>query len=382
MTYHWDFGDGRTATTKNPTFVYQTAGKFNLSLIVDFDGYCKDSLSQTVQVFPQPTAAFSADSTCFGKESRFKNLSTIAEGQIVRYDWTMGDGQTFTDYRLTDKNYRYKEAGNYIVKLRVVSDHNCISETKQTININPLPEISLQTTGNGIICGQQAVDLQAIASPSQSYYRYQWYQADSLLSITEQNTLSITEPGSYRCDVIAGAGCVSHSQALNIKAANVAFEVESPCLGSETRFLNHSVSPGLPVSYQWDFGNQNTANSTEVTHRYKQTGQYTVSLTANFDDICEVREQKNIHVYVQPEIDFKIEHKPNSLNVDLVCSTMTTEDKIASYKWDFGDEQQVTKPYPTPVNHRYQQKGDYTIKLEVETEHKCKALVNKTISID
>jgi gliding motility-associated-like protein len=51
-TYHWDFGDDKTSTEKDPKHVYATAGSYNVKLVVTLSG-CQtaaDSISKAVVI--------------------------------------------------------------------------------------------------------------------------------------------------------------------------------------------------------------------------------------------------------------------------------------------------------------------------------------------
>ncbi|MCB9234252.1 MAG: T9SS type A sorting domain-containing protein [Bacteroidia bacterium] len=48
----WTFGDGGTATSQNPTYTYAAPGTYTVVLIVNTDGHCPDTLSQSITVGP------------------------------------------------------------------------------------------------------------------------------------------------------------------------------------------------------------------------------------------------------------------------------------------------------------------------------------------
>lgn len=55
-TYYWDFGDGNTSTSNNPTHAYSTTGSYVVSLIANkCDSY--DTTTQTINITPVITSA-------------------------------------------------------------------------------------------------------------------------------------------------------------------------------------------------------------------------------------------------------------------------------------------------------------------------------------
>ncbi len=79
-SWEWDFGDGETSTSQNPSHIYMTAGTFSVKLTIS-NSYGADTIVKqdfiTVNSLV-PVAAFSADSTTIyaGDTINFSDLST------------------------------------------------------------------------------------------------------------------------------------------------------------------------------------------------------------------------------------------------------------------------------------------------------------------
>ncbi|MCF6130522.1 PKD domain-containing protein, partial [Flavobacterium sp. AS60] len=55
-TYNWNFGDGYTSTSENPTHIYATAGTYSVTLLLTaVPGGCQNAITQSVTVNPIPT---------------------------------------------------------------------------------------------------------------------------------------------------------------------------------------------------------------------------------------------------------------------------------------------------------------------------------------
>lgn len=90
-SYYWDFGDGNTSTSVNPTHNYATPGTYTVTLVVTKDNYgpngqplccCSDSMQMDVIVDTKP-----------GPEIFW--ISTLCEGDSSKY-WTTATGCNFT----------------------------------------------------------------------------------------------------------------------------------------------------------------------------------------------------------------------------------------------------------------------------------------------
>jgi PKD repeat protein len=127
-TYAWDFGDGNTSATANPSHTYVAAGTYNVSLTVTDDAgdSASDATTASIEaivVNAPPTAdangpysGFVGDTIVFdGSASR------DSDGAIVRYDWDFGDGTTAADAGPAPTHV-YAATGQYTVNLTVIDD--------------------------------------------------------------------------------------------------------------------------------------------------------------------------------------------------------------------------------------------------------------------
>jgi len=112
----WDFGDGATSTTQNPTHVYASDGDFPVDLIVTNAAECFSSATSTIPVNSSPKASFLSNSPQYlGSSIKFTDSSTPA-GTILQWLWGFGDGTTSTTQ---NPSHRYCTPGTYGVSLTV-----------------------------------------------------------------------------------------------------------------------------------------------------------------------------------------------------------------------------------------------------------------------
>ena len=140
-TWRWTFGDGATATTRNASHSYAAAGTYTATLIVNDDGGASDTAATTVNVTapPPPTnqpplAAFTA--SCTGMTCSFTDGSGDADGTVVAWSWTFGDGGTATTRH---PSHTYAAGGTYTVRLTVTDDGGATAATTRTVSVNRPP---------------------------------------------------------------------------------------------------------------------------------------------------------------------------------------------------------------------------------------------------
>jgi PKD repeat protein len=116
ITWYWEFGDGTTATDKNPVHSYTNPGKYTVSLTVT-NGAGSDTKTRTgyitVKGTPPPSADFYGKPTS-GKAPLNVRFTDTSTGSPTSWYWEFGDGTT-----ATDKNpvHKYTSAGKYTVSL-------------------------------------------------------------------------------------------------------------------------------------------------------------------------------------------------------------------------------------------------------------------------
>ena len=134
LTYYWEFGDGETAVTTQPTIthIYAQEGNYTVTLIVN-DGVQNSTPSITYALIndTEPKASFTANVTSgFAPLTvQFNDLSQSYDG-IIAWEWDF-DGDGIVDSNEQNPIYTYDEAGTYTVSLTVYeADGDSDTETK------------------------------------------------------------------------------------------------------------------------------------------------------------------------------------------------------------------------------------------------------------
>ncbi|HYV90630.1 MAG TPA: PKD domain-containing protein [Chitinophagales bacterium] len=116
-SYLWNFGDGTTDTTMNPSKTFDI-GTYTVSLIVTSSNGCKDSMLilDYINVYQSPVAQFSvnppANIPLFLKDALFQ--FTNSSLNAFSYEWNFGDTTLSTE---TNPLHQYTESGNFTVTL-------------------------------------------------------------------------------------------------------------------------------------------------------------------------------------------------------------------------------------------------------------------------
>lgn len=118
---YWNFGDGGNSDESDPSYVFDEAGEFLVTLRV----LGKDGLEyirqQQVRVYETPRALFEFDEDVKPAANQpiyFYNYSRGGD----HYEWDFGDNHSSS---LQDPVHFYQGPGNYHVQLKVWTDHQC-----------------------------------------------------------------------------------------------------------------------------------------------------------------------------------------------------------------------------------------------------------------
>ncbi|WP_395807238.1 PKD domain-containing protein [Daejeonella sp.] len=334
--WFWDFGDSEFSTDQNPTHKYAASGNYTVKLMVEGDTGCQSEVAtQTIKVIALPVVNFSASlPTCESKDITFTDLSTTAEGNIIKWTWDFGDGSTLEEKTSAAPfSHKYVLAGTYNVKLKLVTDKGCESIVfVKSIVINPVPIVNF---GIPEICIRdtfaQFTDSSTIADGSVLSYSWDFGNpvSGSLnSSILKNPTHKYTIAGTYQVTltVTSVSGCVTKiMKSFQVsgavpKADFLVLNNTQLCSNKEVVFRNTStVDFGTIGKIEWffDYGgdlsfkllDENPFPGKEYRIQYPifsapASKQFIVRMLAYSGGVCNDEEIQTITLKSAPEVVF------------------------------------------------------------------------------
>ncbi|HMP93212.1 MAG TPA: PKD domain-containing protein, partial [Phnomibacter sp.] len=150
-----------TSNMPRPSFTYTDTGTYTVKLVVNRYGFCPDSATMQLRVYPGLQAAFNVSGVCVQQSYQFTDQSSSPNGTITRWRWNFGDGSTLADTSLLrNPSYQYPQAGPYNATLWVENIHGCRdSITNQVVvRAEPLLNLAFRDT---LICRTDTLQLMA-----------------------------------------------------------------------------------------------------------------------------------------------------------------------------------------------------------------------------
>ena len=128
----WTFPEEDTTSVWQPMYLFPDTGSYSVSLMVTSDQGCKNSATQTVNVYPYPHAAFSF-SPEYGIPPLDVTFVNESEG-AVSYYWNFGD-DVFSV--LPNPVHTYTQTNVYTVNLTATNIYSCNDTAWGTVYVIP-----------------------------------------------------------------------------------------------------------------------------------------------------------------------------------------------------------------------------------------------------
>ncbi|MDP1621455.1 MAG: PKD domain-containing protein [Bacteroidales bacterium] len=200
--WNWTFGAKPTDTSrvKNPSHIYDTAGIYNVKLIVKNKFGCKDSLTKPTRIYGLPVAKYDNSVACIGDPTFFTDKSVKSDTTFGFWRWFFGDPTTMKDTsNLKNPSYRYPIAGDFSIRMIVRDHYNCIDTVDSTVKVNITP-VSAFTVVNGYNGKQGQVKINNVSTGANSY---SWSFGNGKFSTEENPVALFTEDGTYSIRLIS-----------------------------------------------------------------------------------------------------------------------------------------------------------------------------------
>lgn len=379
--YQWEMGDGSNLTGKNINYAYKAPGVFTVRLTVidDSDSPCNTGVDEIeVRVNAAPVAVSSQPKmSATGETINFSATKSYdPDGEIVRYSWDFGDGNTSEG---AEVNHQYSNPGTFEVKL-VISDNsnvlNSVDSTFVPIIINAPPEAEAGEDKLVAVDELFVINGEGSSDKDGRIIRYDWDMGDGTMKTGYSVAHSYQAPGKYKVKLKVKDDSNTKGNedddfitvTVNARPTAVAGKDFYITYGRVEFDGSGSNDPdGSIIAYDWDFGDGSTGTGVNPAHIYRNPGEYNVRLRVT--DNTPV--QNNFH---EDFIAVKINRVPLAdagpdeisapgieVNFD-GSNSFDTDGKIVRYEWTYGDG---NSSEGVKVAHVYSKPGIYSARLKV-----------------
>lgn len=382
-SYFWDFGNGNTSTSQNPSAIFITPGTYDIKLVVRDGAGNSDSVTRQkfIQVFNGPTsgASTSKRTACVGQSINFNDNSTKGDGNITSWKWDFGDGNIDNSQ---NPSHSYASAGTYSIRLITKDANGC--EHSVTLNnhivVNAAPSSDFSISAP---FGCKAPHQTSFTATNTAGTTYNWNFGDGKGGTGKNPSHSYNSLGSYdvTLEVIDNLGCKSQTTKKVIIADLVPSIFTSSkivCIDQYINFVGSCSPPLLNAIYDWDLGDSRKVRGSAFSHKYSSEGTYTITLkvsagscsgTKVFNDLIKVRKPPEINLTVSDTV---------------LCDRskyITFSDQSSNIKkreWNFSNGEKSLFQSP---RIQFKTGGTYNYTIDVEDNYGCENSKNGSVKI-
>jgi len=373
-TWDWNFGDGGTDNSQNPSHTFTTAGTYNVRLITITDEGCTDTVTVPVTVHPLPVASFTATDECLNVATVFTDASTVSSGTIVTWDWDFGDSNTSAVQSPTNT---YSTDGTYTITLNVVSDMGCNNTIPftATATVYPLPVADFTVSSLCPNVQGNFTNQSSVSSGSVTSWTYDFGDG-SATSNLQNPAHTYTTSNSYNVNLLVTTnnGCTHDTtQAVFVNPTPVAeFSATDVCVTAPNVFtdLSSVAMPSAITDWAWDILNNGTIEYTtqNASHVFPIDGTYNVLLSVISTGGCTDDTLIQVTVFPGAVADFTATDECLNVPNAFTDQSSVTSGSITDWAWNFGDG--GTSILQSPA-HTYTTDGTHTVTLTVTSDNGC-----------
>lgn len=340
-SWHWDFGDGDTSISRNPSHTFSEIGLYNICLTTS--GFCGEDI-HCEEIFvncaaPDVFFDFSIDQlTVSFEDNTLRNPTS--------WLWTFGDDSTSVEQNPV---HTYAEDGTYTVCLE--ASNNCnTTQLCQEVNLTCVNDLVAEF-------GSEVEELMVSFSDSSSGVidTWEWSFGDGNNSTLQSPSHTYSNPGDYTVCLTTQGGCGTDveckSITVNCPPINMGISFEE-----EELSVDFMATVSIEVSeWIWDFGDETTSTESNPTHVYDMPGAYEVCVTAKTNCGDQVHCITIEAACTPPGTGFSFQ--ANELVVFFTDFSTNSPD---SWRWTFGDNTASIQQNPT---HTFEAPGEYEVCL-------------------
>jgi gliding motility-associated-like protein len=373
--WKWNFGDGTIVDkTDNSSVehIYNSAGYYTVTLYIKDASGCQDSSFMQIKIRELVADYTATEQVCYGFPITFNNTS---KGEFISANWDFGDSSAIVNQLSPSGTYNYSDTGFYTLKLIIEDSAGCRDTLERVDYVHVSQPIALIEVQDSIsFCPPFDVNFR---NSSSFFTKSEWRIGNETSTETDHRKL-FTQPGTFdvKLTVASPDGkCTSNTEKTIILYSPDDAKLEyDPVQACVPGIVNLNAFDNLAsANFFWDLGDGTIVDTSvnQISHTYTNLGSFTPKILLTESSGCVITLSGTEPIKIKGAFaKFEVnEHfYCDSGFVQVLDSTISFNDPIIKYSWDFGDG---TISNDTAPRHYYNTSGIYPILLTVETEAGC-----------
>jgi gliding motility-associated-like protein len=290
-SFLWNFGSNANITTlaaQNANNIsFSEDSLIEISLVVEQFG-CTDTVKKSIEIFPQPIAEIGdVNKYCVGLQIDFENLTENSAG--TTFHWDFGVPNILSDTSdLYNPSYTFPDTANYTIELTVTSANGCVGSDTEVFLVYPLLLPGVYPFNDSSYVNQ-CVDVNYFnffasgAYSDSTDFLWEFGSNANPVSSTDKNPQGVTfnTAGNIPITITVQENGCSKSlsdtvRIYNRPTINYSLNVNK-CAPFSVQF-NNACTAETPISFYWNFGDNNFSEVANPLHDYINAGIYSTSL--------------------------------------------------------------------------------------------------------
>jgi hypothetical protein len=343
----WSISEGSNFSGSSGTFALDTAGTFNVTLLVETEEGCSSSATFPLTVHPKPILSFTTQNYCPYEAVEFTPTNS-ALAILSSQFWQFGDNNTSNSPNPT---HVFGSTGTYNVSLQAEDINGCRDTVMQAVYIQPAPVAAFSFNNT---CEETAVNFVNNSNIADTFNitTNTWSYGDGTQAINPsiQKIYADADTFDVQLIVTANNGCqdTSMQSIIIYPRPTLGWQVGPACKNTWTTFENlSSVSVGSIAQTDWLVNLQYPLEGTSSAYKFVTTGVQYLNLTSTSDQGCTT--DTLIIVNVQPEINAAYSVSPTTVVAG--APVVFTNNSLGgnSYEWNLGNGNIIQTTVAEPV---------------------------------
>ena len=379
LSYHWDFGDGNSATGAKSSHIYKKRGNYKVRLTVSDNRNLKNS-SREIEgkvIVNTPPVAKAAFEILEGSQADTSAVildaadSSDPDGDKLEYLWEFAGGVTMEGKRI---KRTFTNSGIHTAKLIVKDDSgtpfNSSTDTIQ-IKLNSAPLAIASVSDSGYRGHELVFDGSGSKDPEGDKLSYLWTFGDGKIKEGQKVTHRYGSAGQYNVMLTVSDGqhktSVNRVVRIHSSPVKVSLKAGDSVVGRPQNYEAVIEGEEAGLRFQWEFGDGSRYYGKTARHKYARAGTYQVQLTVHegAERAYIAKASKTVHANTPPVAVLSTVDEPccpgKTIRFDASKSNDADGHKL-TYFWDFGDGNVSEKVSPI---HTYTKGGVYRVSLTV-----------------
>lgn len=398
--YKWTLGDGNSANTANVTHTYFNQGMadslYHVEMVAISPFFCSDTVETDIAVYPYIEADFAID-TFQGCSPLVLGIDNNSAGYIEEYEWTMGDGTTYSTSAGTfTHTYTNTTTAPVQYNLKLVVRNNtrgCTDSVTRVITV--YPEVtSVFIPDQTSVCHGTEISFDNQSSITATMFEWDFGDGGSSSSTDPFHTFENMTPSNvdYTVRLVSTTPNLCRDTSYQViqthPYVHAGYSVNEfqGCAPFEVILQNDSE--GAISEYDWDWGDLTSTSpsgDTVVTHIYQNAGPVNITnnlkLVVRNADGCSDSLIREITVFpvVVSQFTQDLTAGCNELAVNF---TNQSSASATTLLWEFGDGGSTNQQNPI---HLFQNFGPsdstFTTMLIATTVENCRDTSEQDIEV-